>query len=195
MDALCFDDVTVGQQWTSAARTVTQADVISFATTTGDFNPLHVDQEFASQGPYRKPIAHGLLGLSWVAGLGSTSPLMDTIAFTAVRQWEFLLPIFFGDTVHVVTRCLSKCVKGKKSGLILWERQLVNQRDQVVQRGNFETLVVKRLESDSNDRSLAESNDDGAVASKEVTTTIHNAHALPSPQLSKRANRSTTDGK
>ena len=144
MDALWFDDVELNQQWESPARTVTEVDVVNFASVTGDFNPLHIDHHFASKSVYRKPIAHGLLGLSWVAGLGSTSPSMKTIAFTAVRQWEFLAPIFFGDTVHVSTRCLSKTAKGKKAGQIQWECKLINQRDQVVQQGVFETLVSIR---------------------------------------------------
>ncbi len=141
MDSLWFDDVEVGQQWISPARTLTEVDVVNFASLTGDYNPLHVDHDFASKSIYRKPIAHGLLGLAWVAGLGSNSPSMKTLAFTSVKQWEFLLPIYFGDTVHVLTRCLEKTAKGKKSGQIVWERQLVNQKNQVVQRGQFETLV------------------------------------------------------
>ena len=144
MDALWFDDVELDQQWTSPARTVTEVDVVNFASVTGDYNPLHIDHHFASQSVYRKPIAHGLLGLSWVAGLGSTSPSMKTVAFTAVKQWDFVAPIFFGDTVHVLTRCLAKTPKGKKAGQIQWERMLINQRDQVVQKGVFETLVAMR---------------------------------------------------
>ncbi len=153
MDSLWFDDVEVGQKWLSPARTLTESDVVNFASMTGDYNPLHVDHDYAAQSIYRQPIAHGLLGLSWVAGLGSAAPLMRTLAFTSVKQWEFLLPIYFGDTVHVVTRCLEKTPKGKKSGQIVWERQLVNQKDQVVQRGQFETLVAieQSLENDAND--------------------------------------------
>ena len=142
MDSLWFGDVEVGQRWSSPARTITEGDVVNFASMTGDYNPLHVDHEYAAQSIYRRPIAHGLLGLSWVAGLGSASPLMRTLAFTSVKQWEFLLPIYFGDTVHVVTRCILKKRKGKKSGQIVWERQLVNQKEQVVQQGQFETLVA-----------------------------------------------------
>ena len=153
MDSLWFDDVEVGQKWSSPARTLTESDVVNFASMTGDYNPLHVDHHYAANSIYRKPIAHGLLGLSWVAGLGSTSPLMQTLAFTSVKRWEFLLPIYFGDTVHVVTRVLIKTRKGKKSGQIVWERKLVNQKDQVVQQGQFETLVAikQTIKGDTND--------------------------------------------
>ena len=144
MESMWFDDVEVGQKWTSQGRTVTETDVIQFASATGDFNPLHVDHEFASKGPYRKPIAHGLLGLSWVAGLGSATPQMRTVAFTAVRSWEFLAPIYFGDTVHVETVCSEKILRGRKAGQILWSLKLINQKGRTVQQGQFETLVSIR---------------------------------------------------
>ena len=138
---LFFDDIEVGKVWVSPGRTVTEADVVQFATSTGDFNPLHVDYEFASESHYRQPVAHGLLGLSWVAGLGSYFPNVNTLAFTAVRDWEFHRPLFFGDTVHVETTCQEK-VPGRRSGKVIWLRRLLNQSNQVVQQGVFETLVA-----------------------------------------------------
>lgn len=141
---LFFDDIQVGHQWISPRRTITEADVIQFASMTGDFNPLHVDYEFAANSHYHQPIAHGLLGLSWVAGLGSNSPLVNTLAFTSVRNWEFTRPLYFGDTVYVETRCLEKAHSGRRAGKVVWERKLFNQSNQVVQQGIFETLVAVR---------------------------------------------------
>ena len=139
---LFYEQISVGQVWVSPRRTVTEADVINFATMTGDFNPLHVDFDFASKSHYRRPIAHGLLGLSWVAGLGSYFPSVNTLAFTAVRNWEFLRPLYFGDTVHVETECIEKSEAGRRNGKIVWRRKLINQRSEVVQQGVFETLVA-----------------------------------------------------
>jgi 3-hydroxybutyryl-CoA dehydratase len=138
---LYFDDILVDSVWVSPRRTITEADVINFATMTGDFNPLHVDYDFASKSHYRQPIAHGLLGLSWVAGLGSHFPMVNTLAFTAVRNWEFCRPLFFGDTVFVETKCLEKISAGRRAGKVVWHRRLLNQTNQVVQQGVFETLV------------------------------------------------------
>ena len=141
---LFYEDIEVGQSWVSPRRTVTEADVVNFASATGDFNPLHVDHEFASKSHYRQPIAHGLLGLSWVAGLGSYSPSVNTLAFVAVRNWEFKRPIYFGDTVYVETKCVSCEVSGRRTGKVCWKRILFNHRDEVVQEGDFETLVALR---------------------------------------------------
>ena len=141
---LFYEDIEVGQVWVSPRRTVTEADVIGFATTTGDFNPLHVDYDFAAKSHYRQPIAHGLLGLSWVAGLGSYFPSVNTMAFVAVRDWEFQRPLYFGDTVFVETTCLSRELSGRRTGKVSWQRKLLNQRSEVVQQGVFETLVALR---------------------------------------------------
>ncbi|MCH2178680.1 MAG: acyl dehydratase [Mariniblastus sp.] len=142
---LNYDDFEVGQKWVSPRRTVTESDVIGFANMTGDHNPLHVDFDFAAKSHYRQPVAHGLLGMSWVAGLGSHFPNVNTLAFVAVRDWEFQRPIYFGDTVYVETVCKAKTVTGRRTGKVTWLRTLINHRSQVVQQGIFETLVSIEL--------------------------------------------------
>lgn len=143
---LCFEDLQVGQVWRSRGRTVTEADVVNFACLTGDFDPLHVDHLAAAELPFHRPIAHGLLGLTWVAGLGSTQPEVQSLAFVAIRDWEFLRPLFFGDTVTAVNEIVKLMPKGKRRGHVVWLRKLINQRGEVVQQGNFETIVACRAE-------------------------------------------------
>src|SRR5688572_8403946 len=143
---LTFDEVQVGDRWQSPRRTVTEADIVTFAGMTGDFNPLHVDHEFARETPFGKPVAHGLLGLAWVAGLGSNSPLMRTDAFVRIIEWRFFKPLFAGDTVHVETEVMAMAPSGRKRGLVTWRRRLVNQSGTVVQEGTFETLVRRSIE-------------------------------------------------
>ena len=143
-EPLYFEDVQEGQTWTSPSRTVTESDVVSFATITGDYNPLHMDHEYAKNTHFGKPIAHGLLGVSWVAGLGSNYPNMNTVAFISMRNWNFVKPMFFGDTVHVLTEVIEKIEKGRRHGRVLWLRKLINQNGDVVQEGTFETIVHTR---------------------------------------------------
>ncbi len=143
-EALFYEDLNRGDRWTSRARTITESDVVGFAGLTGDFDPLHVDHEFAKQTPFGKPIAHGLLGLSFLAGLASQCPAVRTLAFRSLRDWQFLAPIYIGDTVHAVTEVVDKSTSGRRSGRVTWNRTLVNQDGQTVQSGIFETLVAIR---------------------------------------------------
>ena len=142
---LYFDDLQVGDSWTSRARTILESDVSNFAGLTGDYDPLHVDREFAKQTPFGRPIAHGLFGMSLVAGLGSHFPMVHTIAFVAVRNWEFLRPAYVGDTVHAVSTIVELTDAGRRRGNVVWHRRLVNQRGEIVQQGLFETIVAKKV--------------------------------------------------
>ena len=147
---LYFEDVNIGDRWTSGRRTVTETDVVMFAGLTGDYNPLHIDHEAAKQTPYGKPIAHGLLGVALVAGLGSHAPLMKTDAFVRIQDWKFLKPTFIGDTVEIQTELVEKVDGGRRRGTCLWRRELVNHNGEVVQSGLFESLVAKRKPSRPN---------------------------------------------
>jgi len=142
---LRLDDLTVGDEWVSPSRTVTEADVVAFAGLSGDFNPIHMDHEMAAKSPFRGPIAHGLLGLAIASGLGSFAPRVETVAFVAIIEWKFLEPIAFGDTIHLVSRVESTEPRGRGSRvLVSWRKELVNQRDRVVQSGLFLPLVAAR---------------------------------------------------
>jgi acyl dehydratase len=142
---LYFDDVEVGQQWESPGRTVTEADIVNFAGLSGDFNPIHVDHEYARKTPFRKPIAHGLLALSIGSGLGMYCPPMRTLAFLGIKDWQLKEPVFVGDTLHIRVKVQDKEARSRgRRGVISWHRQILNQDDKVVQEGIVQTLVQGR---------------------------------------------------
>ena len=140
-EPLHFEDLQIGDNWTSRSRTITETDVVNFAGLSGDYDPLHMDHEYAQQTPFGKPIAHGLLGLAWVAGLSSQAPAVNTLAFVALKDWRFLAPAYIGDTVHAVTEVSELHPNGRRSGRVIWRRKLINSRGDVLQAGMFETLV------------------------------------------------------
>lgn len=146
--ALAFDDLALGDEWESPRRTITEADVVNFAGISGDFNPIHVDHELARLSPFRKPIAHGLLGLAVASGLTSHAPKVDTLAFLAILEWKFLKPIAFGDTVRVITRveALESRARGRR-GVVTWHKRILNQADTTLQEGLTQTLVRNRAEA------------------------------------------------
>jgi acyl dehydratase len=140
-EALPFEELAVGDRYKSPARTVTETDVVQFAGMTADFGPIHTDHEFAARTPFGKPIAHGLMGLAWVAGMAHFFPWVRTEALLRLQEWKFLKPILIGDTLHLVNEVIDLKPKGKRRGRVVWRRQLVNQRGEIVQEGMFETYV------------------------------------------------------
>lgn len=153
---LYFDDVEVGQTWESPGRTLTEADIVNFAGLSGDFNPIHVDHEYARTTPFRKPIAHGLLILSIGSGLGTHYPPMRTLAFLALREWELKEPVFVGDTIHIRCTVREKTARSRgRRGTITWHRQIINQDGKVVQEGITQTLVQGRAAAGADDADTA----------------------------------------
>lgn len=143
---LHFEDLQVGQRWLSPPRTVTSDDVTDFADLTGDHTPLHgaSDESGEPISPYRRPVAHGLLGLSVMAGLSSEHPRVQTLALVSLGGWDFRNPIYFGDTVHVETEIVAIEPHGRRAGRVTWFRRLLGSRGQVLQEGSLVTLVAAR---------------------------------------------------
>jgi 3-hydroxybutyryl-CoA dehydratase len=142
---LYFDDVQIGQEWESLGRTVTETDIVNFAGISGDFNPIHLDREFARTTLFRQPIAHGLLVWSMGSGLGLFAPPMRTLAFKSVREWIFDGPVFIGDTIRVRSKVIEKETRARgRRGVITWVREIRNQDGKVVQHGVTLTLVEGR---------------------------------------------------
>lgn len=147
--------MNIGDRWHSDWREITPEDVADFATLTGDHDPLHRDNGAGS--PFGEPVAHGLLGLSILAGLSTEHPNVATLALVGISDWQFEAPIFFGDRVRVMTEIEEIQGHGRRAGRVTWLRQLLNQEGRVVQRGRFVSLVstrarARRLSSEDSPR-------------------------------------------
>jgi acyl dehydratase len=117
--------------------------VAGFSELSGDFDPLHQpDGTAEDHSPFGRPVAHGLLGLSVLAGLSTEFPRAATLAFVSISDWHFDNPIFFGETVHVVTEVVAIQPHGRRAGRITWLRKLVSDDGRTLQKGNFVTLVA-----------------------------------------------------
>jgi 3-hydroxybutyryl-CoA dehydratase len=142
---LYFEDLELNSTWESMGRTVTETDVVNFAGFSGDFNPIHIDHEYAKDSPFRRPIAHGFAVFSMTNGLGLAAPFTRIVALIGVRNWVFAHPVFFGDTVRIRSTVLEKTVRGRgKRGEVVWKREIVNQHEKIVQHGEMTTIVECR---------------------------------------------------
>jgi 3-hydroxybutyryl-CoA dehydratase len=87
----------IGEQ-ASFTKTVTEADVTTFAGLIGDFNPLHVDAEYARKSRFGQRVAHGILTGGLISAvLGNKLPGPGSIYLS--QQIEFLAPVYIGDTI------------------------------------------------------------------------------------------------
>ena len=145
-NALYFEDFRVGQRLLTPARTVTEADIVAFAGLSGDYNPLHTNEEFARQTMFGGRIAHGLLGLSIASGLASRLGFMEgtVLAFLGL-EWKFRHPIKAGDTVRVeATISGTKEMPRMNGGIVDVDVELLNQENAVTQKGSWRLLMRSR---------------------------------------------------
>jgi 3-hydroxybutyryl-CoA dehydratase len=99
------EDFGVGER-ASFAKTVTEADVTTFAGLIGDFNPLHVDAEYARKSRFGQRVAHGMFTGGLISAvLGNKLPGPGAIYLS--QQIEFLAPVFIGDTITAVVEVIS----------------------------------------------------------------------------------------
>ena len=142
--SLYFEDFSVGQKFVTKARTITEADIVNFAGLSWDHNQLHTDAEYAASTLYGKRIAHGLLGVIAHAGL-SYELTEDSILALLELTWQFKAPIYIGDTIHVeqIVKILRESNAGDR-GILTFEKEVLNQKDEVVQTGTTTILLAKR---------------------------------------------------
>ncbi len=140
-----FEDFHPGQKFVTKARTLTESDVVNFAGLSWDHNPLHTDMEYAAKTGFGKRIAHGLLGIAIQSGLAYQLTEGTLLAFLQLT-WEFKLPIYIGDTIHV-EQVVKKMRDSSKEdrGIVTFEKEIINQRKEVVQSGTTTILLAKRI--------------------------------------------------
>jgi len=145
-----LDDYAVGERFISPARTITEADIINFASLTGDWHPLHTDVEYAAKTPFKERIAHGMLTLSigmvLPFRLGPFSSFLPKsfIAFYGMDNVRFTTPTKIGDTIHCEVEVTEITDKGKNRGVLTTQNQIKNQRGEVLVSYVIKVLCGKR---------------------------------------------------
>jgi 3-hydroxybutyryl-CoA dehydratase len=141
-----FEDFKFGEVVVSAGRTITEADIVSFAALSGDYNQIHTDAEFAKGTPFGQRVAHGLLVLSAATGQIAQLGLIEgtVIAFRELT-WKFSRPVFIGDTVRVIAEVVKlKALARLGGGSVVLKVRVANQRDEIVASGEWNALMASR---------------------------------------------------
>jgi 3-hydroxybutyryl-CoA dehydratase len=117
-----YHQLKIGEE-ASFTKTITETDVYLFAGISGDFNPMHVNEEFAKKTPFKTRIAHGALPQSLIAPvLGMKLPGLGTIAVEI--SCRFKAPVFFGDTIMATARVVEKIEKKQWVRMaLIWTNQ------------------------------------------------------------------------
>ncbi len=146
MRGLYWEEWEIGAEFESPARTVTEADIVAFAGLSGDYNPLHIDEEYSKTTPFGGRIAHGPLVYAIAAGLLFQLHLYDDtlIAFLGFDSLKFTKPVRPGDTIHARIKVLEKRETSNPARGIMKRRlEVLNQRGEVVQEG-VQAFLLKR---------------------------------------------------
>lgn len=147
-----FDDLQVGDTLVTESRTVTDADVANFADLSGDHFYAHKDG-LAAQSIFEKKVAHGYFVLSAAAGLFVDPAPGPVLANYGLESLRFVNPVFPGDTIRAKLTCKQKTAKdtpvqglgaGIPQGVVAWDVEVTNQRDELAATYTILTLVRRR---------------------------------------------------
>jgi len=142
-----FEEFSEGQTFRSPGRTITETDIVNFAGLTGDFNPLHTDEMFASNTDFGERIAHGPMMVGMSFGLLSRLDLLDgTVIALRDIEWRFEAPVRIGDTIHADATVLETRTSRRAvdRGYVSLQIDLTNQDKVLVQSGKAGVIVQRK---------------------------------------------------
>ncbi len=122
-----FADLKVGDR-VRVAKTVTEADGSLYIAATGDFGPVHIDEDFASSTRFGRRLAPGIM----VAGLCTsvlTAELAGILGVSIEDRFWFTGPVFYGDTIAIEVWIAEK---DEATRTLTWEASALNEAGQEV---------------------------------------------------------------
>lgn len=132
-----FDDFNVGDK-NSFTKTITETDVILFAGISGDFNPLHMNEEYAKTTVFKSRICHGMLVESLFGPAGA--PFFGGASVYMGHTQKFKAPTRMGDTITAIVEVAEKIVEKK---ILKIHNYAVNQDGVVVIDGEATVKILK----------------------------------------------------
>lgn len=142
---LYWEDLNIGDEFWSPARTLTESDLVWFCSWTGDWLPIHSDEEFAKQSEFGRRIFHGQAGYAIATGLVSRSGLHNGAIVVLEATLRYKKPLFVGDTIRVRSVVQNKReTKKPDRGIVWYDVSIINQHGDVITDGPWTFLVRRR---------------------------------------------------
>lgn len=141
------DDFNVGDIYTTAAITMTESHVVSWAGLTGDFYPLHMDKEYAARSQFGERLVHGPMIFAMSVGLVASAGFAgdSAIAWLGVDNMRMLAPVMIGDTITVSVEVIEKSpTSDAKKGIQIWQYSVSNQRGKKVMQHDYKMMFHMR---------------------------------------------------
>lgn len=140
-----YSEINIGDKEV-LKHVITRKDIEKFVDLTGDDNKLHVDEKYASQTPFKKPVVHGMLGASFISTIiGTKLPGDGALWFS--QTLDFLLPVRIGDELTVTAEVIKK---NDKENIIELKTEISNQNRQIVTKGISKVKVIE-MDKQSNE--------------------------------------------
>ena len=114
---------------TTHTKTITEADIVMFARVSGDFNPVHMCEDYAKKTFFSGRIAHGVIALGLLSAAMTKFPGLTIFLSQSVR---FLKPVRIGDTITATAEALET---RKDKGIVTLKNTCVNQNGETVVEG------------------------------------------------------------
>jgi 3-hydroxybutyryl-CoA dehydratase len=146
-DAGELDGLEVGEGVVSRGRTITEADVVSFAALTGDWHPQHSDATWAADSRFGRRVAHGMLVLSYAIGLVPLDP-SRVVALRGISDVVFKRPVHIGDTIRVSSTIEEVQPLDEETALVKLSWRILNQSGEGVARTRL-AVVWRRVVGES----------------------------------------------
>ncbi|MBM3301107.1 MAG: MaoC family dehydratase N-terminal domain-containing protein [Deltaproteobacteria bacterium] len=142
------DDFNVGDVYTTAAITLTEAHLVAWAGLTMDFYPLHMDKEYAAKTEFGERLVHGPLVFAMAVGLVGMAGFAgdSVVAWLGVDNMRMVAPVKIGDTVTVVVEVMDKRGTSKpEKGIQTWRYTVKNQRGESVMVFDYKLMFHMRV--------------------------------------------------
>jgi acyl dehydratase len=139
-----FEEFVIGENYTSQGRTITECDIVRFAGISGDYNPLHMDHEFAHRSLFKRRIAHGALTFSVLTGFWDQLGIIKetVVAFYGIDSMRFIHPVFIGDTLAALIEVIDK-EERVTDGIVTLKNEMKNQENELVMVCDAQLLMKK----------------------------------------------------